>query len=261
MSTWILIGYNNCTEIITEHIKCVIPRRLNVCGLIVFKDNRHDLCLKELRDHFAQNWHLDNMRNCCETNLSYASIVEKACVCVRALVWSVHTSPWVRAGDRSGSLGVTMSHSDFPKGPRPQIWKTCDSTAAIGALSGYHSFFHPSIPINFPIGILPYDKPCQYTTSYWWRITFNHISLESSDLQLSIRHTFGMFRSTELRPYCAIDIRMLEAGIPSGAVLSKALHCSASYATRDSGFKSRLCRRLQPGNPWGGAQLTQCRLG
>jgi hypothetical protein len=35
--------------------ECVWPYR-------VFKDNGHDLCLKELRNHFAQNWHLDNSK-------------------------------------------------------------------------------------------------------------------------------------------------------------------------------------------------------
>ena len=44
--------------------------------------------------------------------------------------------------------------------------------------------------------------------------------------------------------------------------LSKPLHRSASCATRDSEFMSRLCRsRLRPGDPWGVAQLTQRRPG
>ena len=36
----------------------------------------------------------------------------------------------------------------------------------------------------------------------------------------------------------------------------RAPYCSASCATRDSGFAPRLCRnRQQPGGPWGNAQL------
>ena len=43
---------------------------------------------------------------------------------------------------------------------------------------------------------------------------------------------------------------------------SKALHRSASCATTDAGFESRLCRsRPRTGDPWGGAQLVQCRPG
>ena len=43
---------------------------------------------------------------------------------------------------------------------------------------------------------------------------------------------------------------------------SKALHRSASCATRDSGFESRLCRsRPRLGDPWSGVQLAQRCLG
>ena len=36
----------------------------------------------------------------------------------------------------------------------------------------------------------------------------------------------------------------------------RALYCSASCATRDSGFAPRLCHnRPRPGGPWGDAQL------
>ena len=37
-----------------------------------------------------------------------------------------------------------------------------------------------------------------------------------------------------------------------------ALYCSASCATRDSGFAPRLCRnRPQPGGPWGGVRVKE----